>query len=68
MNKNQSTLIAKKDIQISEEDELILDNFIRLNCSYYYMINFLRITAGDVRKFAARLAEGDRFVAVYREE
>ena len=50
MNKNQSTLIAKKDIQISEEDELILDNFIRLNCSYYYMINFLRITAGDVRK------------------
>lgn len=50
MNKNQSSLIAKKNIHISDEDETILDNFIRTNCSYYYMINFLRITTGDVRK------------------
>ena len=50
MNKTQSTLIAKKNIQISDADKLILDNFIRSNCSYYYMINFLRITAGDVKK------------------
>lgn len=50
MNKDQSSLIAKKNIQLSEEDESILDDFIKSNCSYYYMINFLRITAGDVKK------------------
>lgn len=50
MVKDQITVMSKKKIQLTKEDEKILDDFIMKNCSYYYMINFLRITAGNVKE------------------
>ena len=45
-------------------------DFVRygVGFGYDYAAAVDKVSAGDVRKFAARLAEGDRFVAVYREE
>ena len=43
-------IIDRKGIQITDEAEEELGRFIESNCSYYYMINFLRITDGDVSK------------------
>lgn len=45
-------------------------DFVRYGVSsgYDYAGTVDKVSAADVRKFAARLAEGDRFVAIYREE
>lgn len=41
-------IIAKKGLTINNNDRKILDSFIKSNCSMYYMINFLRVTSGNV--------------------
>ena len=45
-------------------------DFVRYGVSsgYDYAGAVNKVSAADVRKFAARLAEGDKFVAIYREE
>lgn len=41
-------IIEQKGIFISPKDQEKLEKFIKNNCSKYYMINFLRITSGNV--------------------